>query len=183
VNGPAARIVMGSTGLLLIVTGLSIISSQPVPERLDYTGFLVNGQYFAPEVGALAPPFTLPMLDGGSAELLRQRGRPVILNFWATWCTPCEVEMPELAALQVAHPSTVVWPVNVGEQPVVVAAWLEARQILLPSLLDLNGETAALYLLRGQPTTVVIAPDGTILSIIFGATTRHQLETVLGPYL
>jgi thiol-disulfide isomerase/thioredoxin len=65
-----------------------------LPQRATYSGaVLPSGEIAAPEIGAFAPPFRAPTLDG-EITLEQLRGVPVVLNFWATWCVPCRVEMP-----------------------------------------------------------------------------------------
>jgi thiol-disulfide isomerase/thioredoxin len=102
-----------------------------LPERSAYTGQMIDGEGIAaPEIGALAPNFTAPTLTG-SVELNALRGQPVVVNFWATWCAPCEIEMPELQAFQSAHPSARVLAVNLGEPPALITDWLSERGITL----------------------------------------------------
>src|SRR5688572_5558022 len=83
---------------------LAVLIAAGLPQRAAYSGqILPNGQIVAPEIGATAPTFFAPTLNG-SVDLAELRGAPVIINFWATWCVPCRVEMPELQALHQTHP-------------------------------------------------------------------------------
>ncbi|MEO8395104.1 MAG: TlpA disulfide reductase family protein, partial [Chloroflexota bacterium] len=96
-------------------TAFALLFAAGLPNRAAYTGqILANGQVVAPEIGAFAPPIDAPTLDG-TVDLAQLRGTPVIINFWATWCVPCRVEMPELQAYHQAHPAARVLAVNLGE--------------------------------------------------------------------
>lgn len=178
------KMLLWVTAVTALSAGLMLIFSQKLPDRVDFSGVLVGEQYFAPEVGALAPPFTLPDLAAAEpVDLLSLRGTPVILNFWATWCPPCEAEMPELIQFSSEYPSVRLLSVNVGESPAQVSRWLAERGLELQVLMDLNSEAASAYRLRGQPTTFVIAPDGAIVSAIYGPTTVTQLQSIVEPLL
>ena len=173
------RLLLAAGAFACLLAAAALVIAAGLPERSAYTGQVIAGEGIAaPEIGALAPNFSAPTLTG-SVELGALRGSPVILNFWATWCAPCEFEMPELQAFQSAHPSARVLAVNLGEPPALVADWLAERGITLDIPLDTRGEIAYLYHLRGQPTTFVIAPDGSISHIFYGATTQQALESVL----
>lgn len=170
--------------VVALSAGLILILSQKLPDRVDFSGVVVGDQYFAPEIGALAPPFTLPALATSEmVDLLSLRGTPVVLNFWATWCPPCEAEMPELVQFSLEHPSVRLLSINVGEAPVQVSSWLEERGLELDVLMDINSDVAAAYRLRGQPTTFVLAPDGAIISALYGPTTITQLQSIIEPLL
>ncbi len=178
----AARRALGLCAALAAMwAGLGVLASRPLPQRVDFSGTWDAESYTAPEVGAQAPPIVLEMLDGGQFSLTEVRGQPVVLNFWATWCAPCEAELPELQALAQARPDVRVAAINAGEPPEQVRSWLAARGLRLPVLMDPDGRAAAVYQIRGQPSTFVIGVDGTILSVMLGATTRAQVEQVLGP--
>lgn len=173
------RLLLTAGALACLLTAAALVIAAGLPERSAYTGQMIDGEGIAaPEIGALAPNFTAPTLTG-SVELNALRGQPVVVNFWATWCAPCEIEMPELQAFQSAHPSARVLAVNLGEPPALITDWLSERGITLDIPLDTRGEIAYLYHLRGQPTTFVIAPDGRIRHIFYGATTQQALESVL----
>ena len=173
------RLLLTAGAVACLLAAAALVIAAGLPERSAYTGLTAEGgSVVAPEIGALAPNFSAPTLTG-SVELNALRGSPVVVNFWATWCAPCEVEMPDLQAFQSAHPSARVLAVNLGEPPALVTDWLAKRGITLAIPLDTRGEIAYLYRLRGQPTTFVIAPDGIISHIFYGATTRQALESAL----
>lgn len=173
------RLLLTAGAVACLLAAAALVIAAGLPERRAYTGLIINGRdVVAPEIGARAPNFSAPTLTG-SVELDSLRGSPVVVNFWATWCAPCEVEMPELQAFQSAYPSTRVLAVNLGEPPTLVTDWLAERGINLDIPLDTRGEIAYLYRLRGQPTTFVIAPDGIISHIFYGATTRQALESAV----
>ena len=124
-------------------------------------------------VGSLAPDFELPLLDGGTIRLSDQRGKVVFLNFWATWCAPCLVEMPDMDKLNsiLDHPDFVMLSVSVdegGEE--VVRGVLEEHSWSFPVLMDasrgnrrLSSRTGKAYGITGVPETFVIDRGGYIV--------------------
>jgi len=162
-----------------------IVAAAGLPERAAFTGVINPGdtRSTAPEIGAFAPPFAASLLDGDTLSLNSLRGSPVILNFWATWCEPCEVEMPELQAFYEAYPQVHLIGINLAEPPALIHAWMDARGLNFPTVLDLDGRIARDYALRGQPTTYILSPNGVIAHIFFGVTTRAALENVVLPLI
>lgn len=166
---------LGVALILLVVAGL--------PQRAAYSGqILPNGQIIAPEIGAVAPSWLAPTLDG-SIDLAALRGAPVVLNFWATWCVPCRVEMPELQALHRSHPNLRVLAVNLGEPLDLIVDWVTHFGLTFDIVLDAEQSIAAAYRLRGQPSTYILSPEGVITHIFYGPTTRQSLEAALEPFL
>lgn len=160
--------------------GFAILFGTGLPDRADFTGATYEGiGYAAPEIGRLAPPFQARLLDETLIEIVAERGRPVILNFWATWCPPCEAEMPELQAFHTTHPDVGLYGINLGENRQWVARWLADRRLILPVILDEDHTISRLYQIRVQPTTFVIHPDGRIHAMIYGPTSQHQLTQLL----
>ncbi|MBI4504493.1 MAG: TlpA family protein disulfide reductase [Chloroflexi bacterium] len=117
----------------------------------------------APRAGQPAPAFALSGLDGRRVDLADYRGRPVIINFWATWCVPCRKEMPDLeaAARQHREHGLIVLAVNVQEEPERVRAFLDELRLreLLP-LLDTNATVVARYQVVSLPTTYLVDRRG-----------------------
>ena len=129
-----------------------------------------------------APGFTLPSLEGESISLAELRGQTVIIDFWATWCPPCEFQVPELNAFWAAHSGDgdiAVFGISVDEGgPDVVRPWVEEKGVKYPILLGDDG-LARRYGAMGFPTLVIIAPDGTIDSRHVGLIERASLEEAI----
>lgn len=123
-----------------------------------------------PEVGQVAPDFTLPLLYGGNVRLSDLRGQPVVLNFWATWCPPCIEEMPALESLwQQTSGQVVVLGVDQGERHETVARFLETTApVTFPILMDPDQVIGYRYYVRSLPTTFFIDANGIIREIRVG---------------
>lgn len=130
----------------------------------------------SPLIGRPAPNFRLADLDGDMVDLAELQGRPVIINFWATYCVPCWVEHPlfmegaerwrgQIAFLGVVYQDD---PVLIEEFNAEYGSWG-------PSLIDEGGRVAIAYGVYGPPETFFIDRDGTIVDKVIGAVTRDQL--------
>jgi len=122
-------------------------------------------------VGEPAPDFKLQNLDGQYISLSDLRGKPVLLNFWATWCPPCRVEMPYLQEIfeEWSDKGLVLLTIDIGEGPSQIKEFLEANNLSLPVLLDTKKNVAQRYNITGIPTTFFIDKDGVIREKIIGA--------------
>ncbi len=157
-----------------------ILVAAGLPQRSDYTGTYVEGLgRVAPEINAFAPPIRASLL-GGSTAAVPSPHSIVLINFWATWCGPCEAELPILQALH-DEGEAFVLAVNMGEQPAQVERWLSARELTLPVTLDTDLAITRLYQVRGQPSTYIVRPDGRISHIVFGAASEATLQSLLQP--
>lgn len=118
----------------------------------------------AAAVGATAPDFTAVTPAGDEIALSDYRGQPVAINFWATWCAPCEVEMPALQAATERHSDAglAVLAVNAGEGAETVETFMDERGLTFPALLDPDGDVLDLYEVRVFPTTVWVGADGVV---------------------
>jgi cytochrome c biogenesis protein CcmG, thiol:disulfide interchange protein DsbE len=129
-----------------------------------------------------APGFTLPSLqDGkGSISLASFRGTPVLVNFWATWCTPCVQEMPMLEAAHAKWGSKVQF-VGIDRQDYKpdALAFAQKTRVTYPLASDPNATLDGAYRLRGMPTSVFIDRDGRIVDQVTGPVTRSQLDDTL----
>lgn len=165
---------------VLCLTGSAlIVITAGLPDRAELNAVysLDGGRPVAPEVGALAPPLALTTVDGEMVALNSLADQIVVLNYWATWCAPCQIEMPALQELADRYPDALtVLGINSGESPDLVRAWRERFGLTFPLLLDPDGAAARDYRLRGQPTTVIVAPHGIIHEIIYGPADINALE-------
>jgi len=111
-----------------------------------------------------APDFTLPSLDGPNLRLQEQRGRVVMINFWATWCGPCRVEMPHLAKLYEKYRGSgfTVLAVNIDEDPHKAAGLAKQLGMRFPVLLDTDKKVSRLYDLGTMPSTFLVDRDGRV---------------------
>ena len=131
----------------------------------------------SPGIGELAPDFTARTLDGGSIELSRLRGRPVILNFWAPWCVPCRVETPWLVDLDARYRSrlAIVGVVADDSARGPVAKFVETFGVRYPIVLD--GRVAGAFGgVPSLPQTFFIDRRGRIVSTIVGVEGRERID-------
>lgn len=174
------------SAVIAMSAGLLLIAEVGVPQRGLFTGQLsLDGQLIAPELNAIAPGFQVSTLSGQKLSLNDLRGKPVVVNFWATWCEPCRVEMPELQRFYDAHKveGLRIIAVNIGETPQVVGKWARALGLTFDIGLDSTQSVGALYQLRGQPSTYIISPGGVITDIFYGPIPQNSLQDALTPYL
>jgi peroxiredoxin len=127
----------------------------------------------APVPGKTAPDFQLKSLAGETISIGELRGRPVLLNFWATWCSPCRHEMPFLQEVfedeDWQKRGLVIVAVNLGETAPAVRQFMEANRLSFTVLLDTEGKVGALYNTAAIPTTFFIDNGGIIRGIQRGA--------------
>lgn len=130
-----------------------------------------------PRPGALAPDIAVTLLDGAAFRLADQRGRPLIVNFWASWCGPCRREMPLLQALHGEGTGGItVLAVNYGESQEVVDKYMQDTQLDLPVALDHDLALARDYLIFGMPTTFFIDGEGVVQRVHTGELTEDLLK-------
>ncbi len=160
--------------VFILTAGLLIAgcSSPPTPE----------GSAQGPEVGKLAPDLQLLNPEGQSVSLSDSRGKPILMNFWASWCVPCLIEMPYIQEIydEWTDKGLEVLAINVGESPSHVKEFLQSQGLHLPVLLDTNEEVALKYNVRGFPTTFFVDKDGIIQIIKVGPfLSKAEIETSL----
>lgn len=131
--------------------------------------------------GEPAPDFELKNLDGASVRLSDYRGSVVLLNFWASWCPPCRVEMPHMQRFyqDYAAKGVVVLGVNLTateEHPDRVRPFVEKRQLTFPVVLDEKGEVMKAYQVVGYPTTYLIDEDGTVREKFVGVLDYEKMK-------
>ncbi len=123
--------------------------------------------------GQPAPGVTLLTLDGGGASLTDHRDKLVVLNFWATWCQPCTVEMPSLEALWQRYRDRGLIVVAVSVDRVAPKALLEPYvrnlKLTFPILLDPESKTSDRWRVTALPATFLVRPGGEVAGMAMGA--------------
>lgn len=149
---------------------------------LGIAWFLDRGQVPVAEVGGAAPRFTVDLIGGGSFDLdhhLAEDGRPLILNLWASWCTPCRTEMPEISAFAASHPDIAVLGVAVEDALDDATAFADDVSPGYPVGFG-DDRFRASYPSIGLPATYLIDSEGQITGFINGIVDSSDLETLSG---
>ena len=135
-----------------------------------------------PEVGKLAPDFTLTTLKGEQISLSQFRGKIVMVNFWQSTCSNCGEEMPYLQAIynKWPHDKLEILAVSIGEKAAFVQSFVETRGLTFPALLDSDEAVSEIYQISRFPTTFFVNADGIIKEIKTGAfTSQSEIEAIL----
>ncbi|HDR8159643.1 TPA: redoxin domain-containing protein [Bacillus cereus] len=134
------------------------------------------------EIGKIAPDFTLTKLDGTNVKLSDLKGKKVILNFWATWCGPCQQEMPDMEAFYKEHKENVeilavnYTPSEKGGGEEKVSNFAKEKGITFPILLDKNIDVTTAYKVITIPTSYFIDTKGVIQDKFIGPMTQKEME-------
>jgi cytochrome c biogenesis protein CcmG/thiol:disulfide interchange protein DsbE len=141
---------------------------------LGFLAFLALGLNRSQEgpvrVGSEAPQFTLTTYDGETYNTADYAGQVIVVNFWASWCKPCEEEAGELQQAWEMYRDQGVLFVGVAysDTPSEAQAYLERFNVTYPSGPDLQTRISEAYRMRGVPETYIIGPDGTITAVMIG---------------
>jgi peroxiredoxin len=135
--------------------------------------------------GHPAPALRLQGLDGRPVDLAALRGRPVVVNFWATWCDPCVREFPLLRRAATAHRPDRLAVVGVltNDRPAAARAFVRRHDATWPVAIDARATTATRWGAVGLPHTFFIRPDGTLATHQLGELTQPSLDRQLAAIL
>jgi peroxiredoxin len=132
------------------------------------------------DIGSTAPDFTVTMLDGSKVKLSSLRGKPVFLNFWATWCPPCVGEMPHFQALYPKYKDKMHFlAVSIDSDSATVEKFVKSKSYTFPIAFDTNKTVAGTYNIQAIPTSFILDKDGKIIAYNLGAMSAGSLPTFL----
>jgi cytochrome c biogenesis protein CcmG/thiol:disulfide interchange protein DsbE len=153
--------------VLLTFTNASVGVAQSIPPV---------GQKPAPAVGAPAVNFDLKSLDGKPYALESYRGKPLVINFFASWCDPCREEMPLLNQLasRSGKEGYAILGIAVEDSRAALTQYVEEAKIAFPVALDLNNTVKRAYHIFGPPATFFIDGRGVIRDIVIGPVTADR---------
>ena len=169
--------------ITLLLAGAAWILLSRVPP-----GASTQGKSPAPRQDFLAPDFELTTSTGETVRLSDLRGKPLIVNFWASWCEPCRYEMPAMQRVYQEYSSQglEILAVNSTAQDTIqnVLDFVTQQGLTFPILLDQQGTTSSTYRVQALPSTFFIRPDGVIQEVVVGgpmseALLRTRVERLL----
>lgn len=173
-KGSSNKIIIGVVVAIIVALILLLIAGQR--------------QKFEPVLeGRTAPDFTLPDLKGKIYKLSDYKGKVVFVNFWATWCKPCEEEMPSMQimyqVLKKSYPDFELLAVSVDSKEAdVVESFVKKYGITFPVLHDKKGRIKEIYKTTGVPETFIIDQNGIIAEKVWGPrnwTKQDSVRTVI----
>jgi thiol-disulfide isomerase/thioredoxin len=181
---------------LLISCGNRNQSSEPLPSvTLDSfptglgrgfpQGTLVGANNSATGInpGDIAPNFRLQLTNEQGLYLSDLQNHPILINFWATWCGPCRLEMPEIVHHATAHDNLIVIAINVQEELEPIEAFASDFNMTMPVVRDPDAEIRDLYQVRGMPTSIFIDAEGKVAIYKEGVLSPKMLEESLASIL
>lgn len=192
----ALRLTVLVVALVALLTGAGVLlagqlagAGSPFPAAFaPQQPASLAGSGALPLEGQPAPDFTLKTLDGSTVTLSKLQGQPVLINFWASWCTPCRAEMPEIVRAYEAHKGDglVVLAINMTFQDSLPEAQAFAKEFHMPFpvLLDDTGAVARdAYRVPVLPMSFFIDRKGVIMHRQIGAMNGKQIDTFVGEIL
>lgn len=134
---------------------------------------------YASVPGNQAPAISATDINGNAVDVDFQ-GSLTVINFWATWCPPCRVEMPEFESFYKENAGKIAFYAINGQEPVErVTSFLKAGQYTMPVLLDSKGEVAKAYRVNAIPTTIIVDKKGVVVFRKSGAMSKAELDTAI----
>ena len=177
----AGLVVLWQAGLLFKAPGeIRTPDVTLSPANVDLTTPDTSGFSVGLKEGTLAPDFEFSSFEGERLRLSELRGRPVLLNFWATWCGPCRVELPDMEDLLRRHQAQdfAIVAMNNGESFKSADRFLRKLDVRLTAFgYDPQQDVAKRYAVQGLPTSYFIDSRGIIVKVVAGQLTKTLMES------
>ena len=152
--------------------------TKPTQPDLD-SGSIQSSVYVATgnQKGERAVDFTLNTAEGNPISLRERLGKPIFLNFWATWCGPCLVEMPDIERLQKEMGGQIqIFGIDLRESPSLVKEFVKKQKFTWIFLLDTTGEVGSSYAVSAIPTSIFINAKGIITGRQVGTLSFERMK-------
>lgn len=168
----------------LVIWGFYSVQANPNPNTTSTNSTQQQQLTVGLEVGNLAPDFELQSLEGNPIKLSSLKGKKVILNFWASWCPPCRLEMPDMEKFYVdqKNKGIEILAVNLTTAEKSrddVTTFMKANSITFPVVLDDKGKAGQLYNVSSIPASFIIDSQGVIQRKIVGPMTYDSMKSML----
>ena len=156
--------------MFFTVSGCEKESVQTVPTDTVLSQAMRTAGIPLPNTPLAAPDFILNLLNGGDRSLSSYKGQVVLLNFWATWCPPCVMEMPSMENLyqRFKDQGLEILAVNVGESTNTAKDFIDLHGFTYPVMMDTNHSVARQYGIQYFPTTFIIDRSGMVINMSIG---------------
>ncbi|MFN2187739.1 MAG: TlpA family protein disulfide reductase [Candidatus Promineifilaceae bacterium] len=160
--------------IIVLLAGTAWIAYSQVPPDQETPA---KASTEAPIPGHRAPTFTLETTTEETVSLADFAGKPVVLNFWATWCPPCRAEIPHFQDTSLKYDGlAVILGIDQGEPLPIVADFAASFGVTYPLLLDSNSDVNRQYNVSALPTTIFIDADGVVSEVYSGMINSAVLE-------
>ena len=180
-NNPATKFLVAGVIIVAALAAVLLVLLNPKePEPITPPASGLSARLNNP-----APDFELPNLDDEIVRLSDYRGQMVFLNFWATWCVPCQREMPAFQVFMEERNDTdpIILAVDDGEHVSAVPPFVEEFGITdVPILLDPNSEVSRSFAVGSLPTTFVIDAEGVVRAIKLGEITLDDMSAYIAQF-
>jgi len=166
--------------IMAVVVGLAVLAMYQ--DYVKSAGTIVLPTEQAPKAGYLAPHFALQDFDGRTYSVGGERDKALLINFWASWCNPCEREAPDLVRLYEKYKDRLdIYAVNVTTEDTVedARAFAERFGFPFPVLLDLDDRVTNTYLVMGYPTSFIVDKHGVVREVVLGIREPKELEKLV----